>query len=346
MQAEHSSKMSRLRTPRTRQLSFTVPRLTSVGRVIVASSINADVSVSLEAFPRAGETVLGEDALRSLGGKGANCAVAAARCASAASVQFAGAVGAADGAHLLHGLEAYGIDTNFVQVLDGCATGVAFVFVEKRTGENRIVVSPGANARFSAAALPLAFDDSLQDAYIALNLEIRHVEAQKIAVRASEGGAHVVFNPSPVPRHGSELLSPDAHIWKSVQVLVVNQHEAEQLTGIGNKPASAAHALSYRCRPDALIIITLGAAGVFVYQNGASCTIPAFPVKSVVDTTAAGDCFTGWLCARLAAGDSALDAIEAAITAAGICVESAGASVSIPCAAEVEKRSAEQGSST
>src|SRR3954469_6186935 len=124
------------------------------GSVVVVGSINVDLVVTLDRLPAAGETVIGGRFARHGGGKGANQAVAAAR--AGARVRFAGAVGEDDfGAAARADLEAEGVDVAAVAVLDGEATGVALISVD-REGDNQIAVASGANARVDAAVVEAA----------------------------------------------------------------------------------------------------------------------------------------------------------------------------------------------
>jgi ribokinase len=284
------------------------------GSVLVIGSINADLVVTLDRLPEAGETVTGGRFARHGGGKGANQAVAAAR--AGARVRFAGAVGDDDlGAAAIDELAAEGVDVGAIARLDGEPTGVALIAVD-REGRNQIAVASGANARVDAAlvaralaAAPLAARD-----VVLLGFEVPDEAVVAGARAAAEAGARAILNPAPARDLPEGLLDHGV-------LLTPNGLEAAALTG-ETEPAAAARALAGRA--NAPVIVTVGADGALLAGADGIVEIAAAEVD-VVDTTGAGDAFNGVLAAGLAAGDALEDAARAAVAAASASVRRAGA---------------------
>jgi ribokinase len=284
------------------------------GSVLVIGSINADLVVTLDRLPEAGETVTGGRFARHGGGKGANQAVAAAR--AGARVRFAGAVGEDDlGAAALQELEAEGVDVGSVARLEGEATGVALIAVD-REGRNQIAVASGANARVGAelvaravGARPLGAGD-----VVLLGFEVPDDAVLAGARAAAEAGARAILNPAPA------RALPDGLLEHGV-VLTPNGLEAATLTG-ETEPTAAARALARRT--GSAVIVTAGADGAVLATGDGIVEIPA-PEVEVLDTTGAGDAFNGVLAAGLAAGRDVEEAARRAVAAASASVRRAGA---------------------
>ncbi|WP_159791755.1 PfkB family carbohydrate kinase [Puerhibacterium puerhi] len=310
---------------------MTAPADRTAGRVVVVGSANVDLVVPVPRHPAGGETVLGGALQRSPGGKGANQAVAAARAGGAATT-FVGALGRDAAADLLlASLEAAGVRTDLVARAAG-ATGTALVTVTP-DGENAIVVAPGANAEVRVGG-PEAARIAAADVVLA-QLEVP-LDAVAAAARARRAGALLVLNAAPSAPLPADLLA-------EVDVLVVNEHEARDLTGLGGgaasdggpaaAPAELAAALLERVPA---VVVTLGGAGSLVAERGdpAPAAVPAFPA-AVVDTTGAGDTYCGVLAAALARGEGLVGAARLAAAAAALAVGRPGAQEAVPAAAEV-----------
>jgi ribokinase len=319
---------------------------TQPGPVVVVGSANMDLVIQLDRLPAPGETALGGSSSRSPGGKGANQALAAAR--AGATTRMVAAVGAdPDGDALLEVLQRSNVDTGTVWTVHA-PTGLAVVMVDP-SGENSIVVVPGANAELGPRDATPA--NLLPAAIVLLQLEIplRTVLATAKAIHpaapapsgtgdpaaAGASGAaggretRVILNAAPA------VALPD-ELWPLLDVLVVNEHEAVTLAGVpeGTDPVEAAAALTARV-PE--VVVTLGAAGAVHVTADGRTAVPA-PRASVVDTTAAGDTFCGVLAAGLAAGLDMAAAIRRANAAASLAVETAGAAPSIPWADAIDRR--------
>jgi ribokinase len=258
----------------------------SAGRVVVVGSANVDLVVDVPRHPAGGETILGGDLRRTPGGKGANQAVAAAR-AGGADTTFVGALGRDESAELLlASLRGAGVRTDTVERV-AAPTGTALITVSP-DGENAIVVAPGANSR---VRIGVAQAERIAAADVVLaQLEIP-LDTVVAAARARRAGALFVLNAAPSRELPEEL-------WRELDVLVVNEHEAEDLAGVGAAtPEDLAAALLTRVPA---VVVTLGAAGSLVAARGGGLLrVPAARVDAV-DTTGAGDTYCGVLAAALA----------------------------------------------
>lgn len=308
---------------------------------MVIGSINTDLVAAVERLPRKGETVAAYGFEQHLGGKGANQAASAAL--AGARVAMVGCVGDDGfGRQALQGLQQMGVDCRLVRTVPDTPTGTALITVGRR-GENTIVFVPGANASVSAADVErVAAEMAAADAVL-LQFEVPDevVQAAAAAVarlRASAGQPGdrplLVVNPSPFR---PSALPPDG----SVDVLVVNELEAREMTGVGAEDpegaAQAARALLRRVRPGGRVVVTLGEQGAVALSDGADAPlhIPAVPVQAV-DTTGAGDTFMGCLLTELCAGRSMADALRFATAAAAVAVTRPGAQTSFPRREEVQ----------
>ncbi len=301
--------------------------------VVVVGSANLDLVLSVTTIPASGETVLARLLSRGAGGKGLNQAVAAAR--AGAGTAFIGAVGNDDAAtELVADLSAAGVDTSHLSVVSG-PSGTAVVVVDD-AGENSIVVAPGANDSLTA----LSTDQLMtiqRAAVLVVQLEIPLVTVSTAIHAAQRAGARVILNAAPAQPLPVEMLS-------AVDLLVVNQGEACVL--VDTKPMSpASHQidalLSALLETVPAVVITLGREGsAYAERSGSTHRIPAVPVD-VVDTTGAGDTFTGALAATLARGEPVLDALQFASAAAAAAVTRHGAVQAIPHRAEVDRLLAE-----
>jgi len=292
---------------------------TVTARVVVVGSANADLVVTVERRPGAGETVLGGD-LRTLpGGKGANQAVAAARLG--ATTAFVGRLGDdAHGALLRSSLAAAGVDVQGVRV-DAAPTGVAVITVTP-DGDNSIVVAPGANGRVGPAD---ARGDVVAGA--AVLLLQREIDPAASLAAALQCRGLVVLNLAPSGPMPPALLA-------RADVLVVNEHEAaDLLPGDRVPPLVAAERL--RGLGPSAVVVTLGAAGAVAVDDAGRAHRVAAPAVAVVDTTGAGDAFTGALAWRLAAGDDLGTALAVAVRVGALAVTRPGAQPSFPTAAEL-----------
>jgi ribokinase len=310
--------------------------------IVVIGSINMDLVCRCPRMPAPGETVAGQDLLTIPGGKGANQAVAAAKLAAPGDeVHLVGRVGDDDfGQRLLVGLREHGVNTRRVTITEGAWTGCAVILVDK-AGENSIVVSGGANARVSVEDVDAAAELIASAAVVVMQLEIPPATVAHAVALCRRAGVRVILDPAPVPAKG---LPRGLY---NVDVLTPNQTEAEALlasrAGMGRmKRARRADARQLAtdllARGPSRVIVKLGAKGaMFVGRNDDDGVehVKGFRAK-VVDTTAAGDAFTGALAVALAEGMEVGRAVRFANAAGAKCCERFGAQPSLPTRIEVE----------
>ncbi|MFD0759349.1 ribokinase [Arthrobacter ulcerisalmonis] len=296
------------------------------GTVAVVGSINLDQVVRLARHPQPGETLLGSSFTLLPGGKGANQALAAARCG--ATVSLVGAVGNDPNAALATALlETSGIDLSAVTTVEA-PTGVALINVAD-DGENTIVVVPGANASVDAAAVRRSAAVVADAAVVVLQGEI---PAEGIAVAASLATGRVLLNLAPV-------IAVDPAVILAANPLVVNEHEGAlvlaQLDQDAAVPADD-HALVAALRALGIpaVVLTRGADGAICSDDGGTHLVPA-PKVDAVDTSGAGDAFVGALSTRLAAGESLLQASRYAARVGAFAVQGHGTQPSYPTLSDV-----------
>ncbi|MEU5375696.1 ribokinase [Streptomyces sp. NPDC005968] len=292
--------------------------------LLVVGSANADLVIRVERRPAAGETVLGSDLVVHPGGKGANQAVAAARL-GARTALLARVGDDGHGRLLLQSQRAAGVDPAGVLV-GGAPTGVALITVDP-SGDNSIVVSPGANARLAPEDVRAASGLLRASRVVSAQLEIP-LETVVEVVRSLPSGTRFVLNPSPPRPLPAEVLA-------ACDPLIVNEHEARVIAGgeLDGSPedwAAALLALGPRS-----VVVTLGAEGALVATGEAMTRIKSVKVDAV-DTTGAGDAFTAALAWRLGAGSSLPDAAAYAARVGAAAVTRPGAQESFPTAEEVE----------
>ena len=288
--------------------------------VIVLGSANIDRAYTVDHVVRLGETISSAGFSESCGGKGFNQALALAR--AGARVSFAGAIGP-DGARLKETLVQEGVDVCHLMHRD-CPTGHAIIQVTPQ-GQNSIVIHAGANGSIA----PSDVDEALAT-FSAGDMLVLQNEVSSLGhalSKAHEKGMRIVLNPSPLD---DAILGLDL---SCVSILLVNEVEGGALSG-RDTPEAILSALHARY-PNTDIVLTLGGEGG--KYLGADDTALSFEALDVVpvDTTAAGDTFTGYLLAEIARGSGIAKALEVARVASGISVTRRGAACSIPNRSEV-----------
>ncbi|MEY9962991.1 ribokinase [Streptacidiphilus sp. MAP12-16] len=293
--------------------------------IAVVGSINLDLVVPVPHHPVPGETVLGGDLAEHPGGKGANQAVAAARLG--AQVAMVGRVGMDQAGTALRAvLEREGVDVRWVLAEAGVSTGRALIAVDRMTGENSIIVSPGANS----ALFPehcAASGAVLRDASVTLLQQ--EIPAATVEAAARLAGGTVLLNPAPARDLPAELLD-------MVDVLVPNRTELAALVGHPLPDLHAVADAARQLRGPAAVVVTLGRDGALLCEEGAVLLVPALEVTPV-DTTAAGDAFCGALAYAIAGGSPLHEAVRRANASAALATTLPGAQPSLPTRAEVEK---------
>jgi ribokinase len=298
--------------------------------VLVIGSYNTDLVLRCPRLPVPGETILGGTFAQHHGGKGANQAVAAARLAAAGQVQFVAKVGDDEfGRQALTQLRAEGVDITWVRVAPGQPSGVALINVATATGENSISVAAGANEHLRPADLDAALAAAAPGTVVVLQLETPLPTVRHAARQAAARGLRVILNPAP-----AQPLP--AGLGADLYALTPNETEAETLTGVHVTDATTA-ARAADCLHVAgisRVVLTLGAQGAY-WSDGTGAALVAAPAVPAVDTTAAGDCFTGALAVALAEDHALPDAVAFACRAAALAVTRPGAQASLPTRAEL-----------
>ncbi len=289
-------------------------------KILNCGSLNIDYVYSVDHFVRPGETLSSIDRSVFCGGKGLNQSIALAR--AGASVIHCGGIGKSDGALLKEALEKNTIDTKHVRELD-IASGHTFIQVDKN-GQNGIMLFGGANQCFDAEQMDKALDALNEGDVILLQNETNANEY--ILSQAKKRNLLTVLNPSPMD---DKLLSLDLSL---IDYFILNEVEAADITGCKDQ-TQVEQALKEKF-PKAIIVLTLGKNGAVYLDSEKRIYCPIIDATPV-DTTAAGDTFTGYFFAQLFSGESPEKAIKVATAAATICITRKGAEPSIPQNKEV-----------
>ena len=300
-----------------------------MGGVVILGVFVADTAYRAERLPRMGETILGRTFALGPGGKGSNQAVAAARLG--AEVSLITRLGVDPFAEMALATWSEAGVRPLVRRVPESYTGAAFIFVEAASGDNAIIICPGAagtiapedlDAQAAAIAGASVFVTQLEQP---LEAAVRGLEIAKAA------GVTTILNPAPA----RDL--PDA-VLGLCDYLTPNETEAEALTGLPVRDADEARAAAARlvARGAGAAVITLGARGALLHGGGRSELVPAVDAGPVVETTGAGDAFIGGFATGLARGMDPLEAVRFGCAVAGISVTRAGAAPSMPGRSEVE----------
>jgi len=295
-------------------------------KIFVIGSANTDMVIKTDQLPKPGETKLGGHFFMNAGGKGANQAVAAARLGG--NVTLIAKLGNdIFGKQTIAALNSENIQTGYIFIDDQSPSGTALIMVNEE-GENCIAVAPGANANL----LPPDIDKVKkfgEAAIILVQLEIPLQTITYIAKTAKSNRQKLIINPAPAQKLGNDLLD-------GLYLITPNETETHVLTGINvwdQKTASEA-AASFLSRGVENVIITMGNQGAYFQNNDFKIMIPAPKVKAM-DTTAAGDVFSGALTVALTEMMDWEKAIRFAVQAASISVTRMGAQSSIPYRKEI-----------
>ncbi|MDR0526337.1 MAG: ribokinase [Spirochaetaceae bacterium] len=292
-------------------------------KVLNFGSLNVDYVYSVEHFIRQGETLAASARNVFAGGKGLNQSIALAR--AGADVFHAGCTGKDDGAVLINALKTNGVNTDYITSLEG-ASGHTIIQVDE-SGQNCILLFGGANQAIGEAQLESALKNFSPGDFIVLQNEINlSAEAAKRAIKKE---MRVVFNPSPANNAIKEVLN------QKIDFLLLNEIEAQIISGKDDNAGFEAQLEALvKQFPQTTIVLTCGKHGVLcasrnnVYRHG------TYDVN-VVDTTAAGDTFTGFFISQIIDGKNIETALRIASLASSIAVSRAGAAASIPNLKEV-----------
>ena len=296
-------------------------------QIIVVGSINTDMVIGANKLPKPGETLIGHKFFMNSGGKGANQAVAAARMGGeVAMIANLGVDVFGDSA--IAKLKEEGVNCEGITRDPDRSSGVAIINVDD-TGENQIVVAPGANATLDTDLVSAALDRIPPSSIVLLQLEIPIESVVKAVEVCQQKGCRIMLDPAP-----AQAL-PES-VYKGTYLLTPNRNEAELLSGILISDRG-----SVTCAAEKLLMsgvtnvaITLGSQGVF-FANAENKQFLEATSVSAVDTTAAGDCFNGAVAAKLSQGCSLVEGIKSGILASSICVTRHGAQDAMPYFNEV-----------
>ena len=297
--------------------------------IVILGVFVADTAYRAPRAPRMGETILGTSFALGPGGKGSNQAVAAAKAGG--NVTFITKLGKDPFADMaLATWKAAGV-TPAVTQMDDNYTGAAYIFVEESTGNNAIIVCPGAATTISERDIEARADLIKSAAVFVTQLEQPLPAALRALEIAKAAGVITILNPAPA-------APLDDRVFSLCDYVTPNETETEVLTGMKvDSVDSARKAADILLRKGAsAAIITLGEAGALLHSERRSDLVPAYKVAPVVETTGAGDAFNGGFAAALARGMRPLEAVRFGCAVAGISVTRAGTAPSMPSLAEVE----------
>ena len=289
-------------------------------RAAVMGSINMDFIMSMEKMPECGENILGKTYSYAYGGKGANQATALRKLG--ANVKMIGKVGNdSNGALLTDNLNNIGINTDGISA-DGDVTGLAVIMLDGE-GKNRIVVYEGANAQIDPETASAAIDSNLD--LLLVQFETNEEAVVATVNKAVKENIITVVDCGPAKNFCLEKM-------QGVTVITPNESETKALTGISpdNEESilSASKILEERSRAK-YVVLKLGSRGCSVWDGKALKIMPTYPSK-VVDTTAAGDCFTAAMALELAVSGDIYKACDMGNKAGSIAVSRLGADASMP----------------
>lgn len=299
------------------------------GGVAILGIFVADLTFRARRMPQIGETIAGSGFKLGPGGKGSNQAVAAAR--AGAEVTFISRIGADDfGAVALATWQREGISARVPQ-LDDQPTGAAFIYVNDVTGENAIIVVPGAAATITPADVDAAADAISGAAVFVTQLEQPLAAARRGLEIAKAAGTVTVFNPAP-----AEPVDDD--VYPLCDYVTPNESEASLLTGVAIRSIDDARRAGdvFLAKGVGSALITLGEQGALLHGHGRSVHVPAFAAGAVVETAGAGDAFNGGFVAALAQGAGPEAAARFGCATAGISVTRSGTAPSMPTLPEIE----------
>lgn len=297
-------------------------------KIVVIGSCNTDMVVKANRLPVPGETVLGGTFYMNPGGKGANQAIAASRLG--AEVTFISKIG-----YDLFGLQAVEIyrsekiNTEFIFTDQQSPSGVALISVDS-SGENSIIVAPGASRSLSTEDIDRAKEKIKEADIILMQLEVPTETAEYAATLARQYGKKVILNPAPASPLSDSFLN-------AVHTILPNRIEAEMLSGIKVTDMESARRAAQAIGEKGIenVVITLGKDGAYVKEKDEYNMIPAKEVETI-DTTGAGDVFCGAFSVYLSEGHPVTEAVKFANAAAAIAVTRIGAQSAIPYKREVE----------
>ena len=297
--------------------------------IVILGVFVADTAYRASRQPKIGETIIGNEFSLGPGGKGSNQAVAAALAGG--NVHFISRLGKDDFANMAISLwEKSGITPHVTQYSDSY-TGAAYIFIEDKTGNNAIIVSPGAAANINDDDIT-ANKELIQGSRVFMTQLEQSLDAAGTALSfAKDGGAITILNPAPAQPLGENIL-------KLCDFVTPNEIEAEQITGIPVKSINDAEIAAGKLleKGASAAVITLGEQGALFKDNNQIIHQPSYEVGPVVETTGAGDAFNGGLAVALAEEMPIDKALRFACATASISVTRQGTAPSMPNRHEID----------
>jgi len=297
--------------------------------IVILGIFVADTAYRAERMPKMGETILGRTFVLGPGGKGSNQSVAAAMAGG--RTHFITRLGKDDFAAIARSTwDKAGVRPEVTE--DGESyTAAAFIFLEEATGNNAIIVSPGAAARITPQDLE-ARADLIRGASVFVTQLEQPIEAARTGLRiAREAGATTILNPAPAASLDDALLALCDYV-------TPNESEAEALTGLPVTTIAEAEkaADALLARGVGAVVITLGGNGALYRDKARSVHVPVISAGPVVETTGAGDAFNGGFAVALSEGRDVVEAVRFGCATAGISVTRPGTAPSMPARAEID----------
>ena len=297
--------------------------------IVILGVFVADTAYRASRQPKIGETIIGNEFSLGPGGKGSNQAVAAALAGG--NVHFISRLGKDDFANMAISLwEKSGITPHVTQYSDSY-TGAAYIFIEEKTGNNAIIVSPGAAANINDDDIT-ANKELIQGSRVFMTQLEQSLDAAGTALSfAKDGGAITILNPAPAQPLGENIL-------KLCDFVTPNEIEAEQITGTPVKSINDAEIAAGKLleKGASAAVITLGEQGALFKDNNQIIHQPSYEVGPVVETTGAGDAFNGGLAVALAEEMPIDKALRFACATASISVTRQGTAPSMPGRHEID----------
>ena len=299
------------------------------GTIVILGVFVADMAYRAQRQPRTGETILGTSFALGPGGKGSNQAVAAARAGG--SVHFITRLVVDPFADMARDAWAWAGVMPQVTVDRDSYTGAAYIFVEEATGNNAIMIAPGAAGRISVADVEAQAERIAGASVFVTQLEQPMAAAHHALTIARRSGVRTILNPAPAAAISDEMLA-------LCDIVTPNETEAESITGNAVTDINTAKqaAAAFLARGAGAVIVTLGENGALYHDHTRTVHVAAFNAGAVVETTGAGDAFNGGLATALAEGMDPIAAVRFGCATAAISVTRPGTAPSMPSRTEIE----------
>ena len=299
-----------------------------MSKVVVFGSFNVDLMGRTPHFPKAKETVMGSTFKMGPGGKGVNQGVAAHK--AGADITMVCKIGNDPFQNIiLDTMKELNMNTDYVFKCD-TSTGCALILVDENTGENEIVVLPGANCEFTKEDTD-SLEELIKEAeYVLFQLEVNQDANERVINLCQKHNTKAIVNTAPYNKITDEFLS-------KAYMVTPNEVEAEELSGIHvcDFESASKAARIFKDKGVENVVITMGGQGVFISSDGVEKIVPAFRVNAI-DTTGAGDAFNGGLLAALSKGKDIWEAARFASALAAISVTRLGTTPAMPTLEEIE----------